>query len=52
MNATSYEQLQAFGERTGVAWYIADTPASQQWPAAVQDRRVFGSGAVSVYHLR
>ncbi|HUU35454.1 MAG TPA: hypothetical protein VMW48_15420 [Vicinamibacterales bacterium] len=52
VNATSYEQLQAFGERTGVAWYIADTPASQQWPAAVQDRRVFGSGAVSVYHLR
>jgi hypothetical protein len=49
---SSFEDLRAFGARTGVAWYIADTPATEQWPPAVTTRSVFGADGIRVYDLR
>ncbi len=51
-NPTSFDALHAFGIRTGVAWYIADTPSTLLWPSDVTGHSVFESGAVRVYDLR
>ena len=51
--STSFDQLKAFGARTGVSWYIADTPGD---PAAgrpaVTSRCVYCGATVQVYDLR
>ena len=49
---TSFDQLKSFGAKTGVSWYIADTPATQVWPVAVTGRCAYCSDRVQVYDLR
>ena len=49
---TSFDQLKSFGAKTGVSWYIADTPATQLWPAAVIGRCAYCGDTVQVYDLR
>lgn len=48
----SWQVLQAFGRAQGVAWYIADTLATQAWPVEVTGHCVFCGGQVRVYDLR
>lgn len=50
--APTWQVLQAFGRAQGVAWYIADTPATQAWPVEVTGHCVFCGGQVRVYDLR
>ena len=49
---TSFDQLKAFGAKTGVSWYIADTPATLLWPDVVTSRCVYCGNTVRVYDLR
>lgn len=49
---TTFDALKAFGATTGVAWYIADTPASRDWPAAITSHCVYCGDDVRVYDLR
>ncbi len=48
----TFEELQSFGRSHGVQWYVANTPASQQWPSAVIQQCAYCGGAVQVYDLR
>lgn len=49
---STFEELRAFGARTGVAWYVADTAASHAWPAAVTAQCAWCGDGVRVYDLR
>jgi hypothetical protein len=49
---STFEQLQSFGRRTGVAWYIADMPSTQRWATAVRARCTYCGQAIQVYDLR
>ena len=49
---SSFVELRAFGGRTGIAWYIADTPSTWLWPAEVTSHSAFDSAGVRVYDLR
>ena len=49
---STFEALQAFGRRAGVAWYIADTAATQQWPGAIRERCSYCGETIQVYDLR
>ena len=48
----TFEQLQSFGRSRGLRWYVANTPASQQWPAAVTSRCAYCGRGIQVYDLR
>ena len=48
----TFEQLQSFGRSRGLRWYVANTPASQRWPAAVTSRCAYCGRGVQVYDLR
>ncbi len=48
----TFEQLQAFGRSRGLRWYVANTPASQLWPAAVTSRCAYCGRGIQVYDLR
>ena len=48
----TFEQLQSFGRSRGLRWYVANTPASQRWPAAVTGRCAYCGGGIQVYDLR
>ena len=50
--ASTFESLQAFGRRAGVRWYIADTPATRQWPPAIRQRCSYCGETIQVYDLR
>ena len=50
--APSWHVLQAFGRAQGVAWYIADTPATQHWPAEITGRCAYCGDEMRVYDLR
>lgn len=47
----SIDMLRAFGRRTGVTWYVADTAAADAWPERVRASCAF-CGPVRVYRLR
>ena len=48
----TFERLQSFGRSRGLRWYVANTPASQQWPAAVTSRCAYCGRGIQVYDLR
>ena len=48
----TFEQLQSFGRSRGLRWYVANTPASQLWPAAVTSRCAYCGRGIQVYDLR
>ncbi len=48
----TFEQLQSFGRSRGLRWYVANTPASQLWPAAVTSHCAYCGRGVQVYDLR
>jgi hypothetical protein len=48
----TFEQIQSFGRSRGVRWYVANTPASQLWPAAVTSRCAYCGRGIQVYDLR
>jgi hypothetical protein len=48
----TFEQLQSFGRSRGLRWYLANTPASQLWPAAVTRRCAYCGRGIQVYDLR
>ena len=48
----TFEQLQSFGRSRGLRWYVANTPASQLWPAAVTSRCAYCGREIQVYDLR
>ena len=48
----TFEQLKSFGQSHGVRWYVANTPASQLWPAAVTSRCAYCGRVIQVYDLR
>lgn len=50
--APTWAELQAFGRREGVAWYIADLPTTHQWPDAVVDHCAYCGDTLRVYDLR
>ncbi len=50
--APSWQALQAFGRAQGVAWYIADTPATQAWPAEIAEQCAYCGDEMRVYDLR
>ena len=49
---STFEELQAFGRHAGVAWYIADTAATQQWPGAIREWCSYCGETIQVYDLR
>jgi hypothetical protein len=50
--ATTFDEVKAFGARTGVDWYIADGAPGAAWPEAIARHSVFTVGGVRVYDLR
>jgi len=48
----TFEQLQSFGRSRGLRWYVANTPASQLWPAAVTSRCAYCGRGIQVYDLQ
>jgi len=48
----TFEQLLSFGRSHGLRWYVANTPASQLWPAAVTSHCAYCGRAIQVYDLR
>lgn len=50
--APTFEQLRAFGQHEGIAWYVADLPATHQWPADTVDRCAYCGDELRVYDLR
>jgi hypothetical protein len=50
--ATTFDEVKAFGARTGVDWYIADGAPGAAWPEAIARHSVFTAGGVRVYDLR
>ena len=49
---STFEALQAFGRRSGVGWYIADTAATRLWPGAIRERCSYCGETIQVYDLR
>jgi hypothetical protein len=52
LTPVTFDELQTFGRSHGVQWYVANTPASQQWPPAVTGHCAYCGRAVQVYDLR
>ena len=49
---STFEALQAFGRRSGVGWYIADTATTRLWPGAIRERCSYCGETIQVYDLR
>ncbi len=50
--APTFERLRTFGRGAAIAWYIADTPGTRRWPAALRSRCSYCSETIQVYDLR
>ena len=48
----TFETLRRYGRQSHVAWYIADTPRTRRWPAALRSRCSYCGQTIQVYDLR
>lgn len=51
-DVTRFEDLQDFGKRTGIRWYLWRQQDMPEWPPGLLDRAVFVSGDIRVFDLQ
>jgi hypothetical protein len=51
VGARDYADLVAFGQKSGVRWYVLNTPDMPMWPPSLLERAAFASGKLRVFDL-